>query len=78
MGFCDLHEIAVGSRQLNKFDLPEVLVDVAPGVPAGVLGQAFEQLGDDAQRDVAWMRRATRWYIGRGQVRHIDQLVTVE
>jgi hypothetical protein len=51
-GLRDLPDRPVGARQLSQFDLLEIVADVAPGIDAGLLGEALQEEREHGEGDV--------------------------
>ncbi len=51
-GFRNLPDRAVGAQQLRKFYLFQIVADVAPGIPAALLGHALQKQGQHTQTDM--------------------------
>ena len=49
----DLPDLPVRARQMRKFYSRYIVTDVSPGVPAGALGDPFEQQRQDRERHVS-------------------------
>jgi len=51
-GFGDLPDGTVRAQQLREFDPLQIVFDVAPGIGAGLLGDALEEQRQDGERGV--------------------------
>ena len=51
-GLRHLPYLAIGAQQLREFDLLQIILDIPPRVPTGLLGYPLQQQSQDRQRNV--------------------------